>query len=179
MKTIFIEGITVSYTNLREIATLLKLRGFITDEDVTYFPEGQGISLAKQLKIWAIEREQQIRELGYTGGKIEGWATEFKRFGSAYGVVDSDWYDDSQYIYIERYLKITDDINKCKDMTVSQLKSYGVGVTFECKCGNISNILPQNLSLSLDSKPVVSLTGKCTNCSKEQVQVKKVFKPWK
>ncbi|MGR5130599.1 hypothetical protein [Photobacterium swingsii] len=167
----------MSQLNLEQISQLLQLRGFITDEDITFSQDG--IKNAEDIAGWACAREDKIRELGYTGGSLQGWATEFDRFGCAYGIVDYEWYDSSKYIEIERYLKVTESIKLCEDMTVFELKSYGLGLVFNCECGNESNIGPEFIKQNMDSKFLVDLKGSCNKCPRSGIAVHDIYKPWK
>ncbi len=167
----------MSQLNLEQISKLLQFRGFVTDEDITFSQDG--IKNAEDIAGWARDREDDIRELGYTGGALQGWATKFDRFGCAYGVVNYDWYDESKYTVIERYLKVTEQINFCEDMTVKELKSYGLGVVFICACGNELNIAPESIKENMDSRHLVGLKGSCSNCQRSGIAVHDVYKPWK
>lgn len=153
------------------IANLLNDRGFVLDEDIPELP----ISYTK-FSGWVMENEDIIRNHGYFGGPLKTWTTRFNGPGCAYGVVDSG--RDPSREWIEEYCIATEDI-KSSQLTISDLKKYGLGLSYICECGHACNKGPSEIPNRHDGCQAFEFTGRCLQCGKNRIQPSETYKPWK
>jgi hypothetical protein len=150
-----------------KIVSILNQRGFVIDTDVESFC--RDIEFGESL----IANKALLRKLGYCGGDLLLWATNFKVAAISYGVHDPER---MTYKGMLDYAVFVSNIKLSERENWEKLKKYNVAVKFICpNCHHESTHSYINIKEYFGNRPIQSLHGRCTKCGEKKVEIYKIL----
>lgn len=141
------------------MANVLNQRGFITCADFS-------ICNDDDFGDYVCSQESELRNNGYTGGKLEPWNSSF-RIPTAYdyGVLDTK--SNPSIERLDSYTCATGLQLEQSGLKARELKSLLIGLQFRCDCGHSTNIHPETIPFQKRELGIHLIEAQCEACKKQ------------